>query len=129
MIAVPACCSAEALAAQMRRLDADSVVSFGGSSASDTAKVAVAAVRQNSRPHFYRIDTFRLMAHSKADDNRPADYVQAHWARDPLAVIERQLADDSRWQLMIAEVDAEIEEATAAATAAAFGRIDPPPVG
>ena len=92
-------------------------------------KVAVAAVRQNSRPHFYRIDTFRLMAHSKADDNRPADYVQAHWARDPLAVIERQLADDSRWQLMIAEVDAEIEEATAAATAAAFGRIDPPPVG
>ena len=48
-------------------------------------KVAVAGVRQNSRPHFYRIDTFRLMAHSKGDDNTPADYVQAHWARDPLA--------------------------------------------
>ena len=41
--------SAEALAAQMRRLDADSVVSFGGSSASDTAKVAVAAVLSGRR--------------------------------------------------------------------------------
>lgn len=88
-------------------------------------EAAVAAVRQDSRPHFYRVDTFRLMAHSKGDDNRPADYVQAHWDRDPLAVIERQLADDSRWQRLIAEVDAEIEAAAAEADAAAFGRIDP----
>lgn len=36
--------SAEALAAEMRRLGADSIVSFGGGSAIDTAKVAVAAV-------------------------------------------------------------------------------------
>ncbi len=36
--------TAEALAAEMRRLDADSIVSFGGGSPIDTAKVAVAAV-------------------------------------------------------------------------------------
>ena len=36
--------SAEALAAEMRRLDADSIISFGGGSPNDTAKVAVAAV-------------------------------------------------------------------------------------
>lgn len=41
--------SAEVLAAEMRRLDVDSVVSFGGSSASDTAKVAVAAVLSGRR--------------------------------------------------------------------------------
>jgi 2-oxoisovalerate dehydrogenase E1 component len=90
-------------------------------------EAAVAQVRKASRPLFYRIDTFRLMAHSKGDDNRPADYVQAHWDRDPLAVIERQLAVDPRWQRLAAAVDAEIEAAAAEADAAPFGCIDRPP--
>jgi 2-oxoisovalerate dehydrogenase E1 component len=90
-------------------------------------EAAVAQVRKASRPLFYRIDTFRLMAHSKGDDNRPADYVQAHWDRDPLAVIERQLAGDPRWQRLAAAVDAEIEAAAAEADAAPFGCIDRPP--
>ncbi len=92
-------------------------------------EAAVAEVRHSSRPLFYRIDTFRLMAHSKGDDNRPADYVQAHWDRDPLAVIEQQLAGDPRWQRLAAAVDAEIEAAAAEADAAPFGCIDPPPTG
>jgi maleylacetate reductase len=41
--------SAEALAAEMRRLDADSIISFGGGSPNDTAKVAVAAVLSGRR--------------------------------------------------------------------------------
>jgi len=87
-------------------------------------EAAVEFVRSNVRPLFYRVDTFRLMAHSKGDDNRPGDYVEAHWERDPLAVIERQLADDPRWQQMCAEVDEEIGRATAAADAAPFGSIE-----
>ena len=51
-------------------------------------------VRRTSRPLFHRIDTFRLMAHSKGDDNRPSDMIRAAWDRDPLALIERALADD-----------------------------------
>jgi 2-oxoisovalerate dehydrogenase E1 component len=90
---------------------------------------AVAEVRRASRPLFYRVDTFRLMAHSKGDDNRPADYVQAHWDRDPLALIEKQLAGDPRWQRLVTGVDAEIETATAEADAAPFGCIEPPSKG
>ena len=61
-------------------------------------KDSIDDVRRTSRPVFHRVDTFRLMAHSKGDDNRPADYVQSHWDRDPLATLERALADDPRWQ-------------------------------
>ena len=83
-------------------------------------------VRRTSRPVFHRVDTFRLMAHSKGDDNRPADYVQAHWDRDPLSVIERALADDPQWRAMEQDVAEEVARAAAAAEAAAFGTIDQP---
>ena len=86
---------------------------------------AVGLVRRSSRPLFYRIDTFRLMAHSKGDDNRPAEYVEAHWARDPLATLDRELAADSRWQRICADVDGEIARAADAADAAAFGVMPP----
>jgi 2-oxoisovalerate dehydrogenase E1 component len=85
---------------------------------------AVGLVRGSSRPLFYRIDTFRLMAHSKGDDNRPAEYVETHWSRDPLAALERDLAADPRWQQICADVDAEIAAAAAAADAAGFGGIN-----
>ncbi|MFM7519018.1 MAG: dehydrogenase E1 component subunit alpha/beta [Planctomycetota bacterium] len=86
---------------------------------------AVASVRRGSRPLFYRVDTFRLMAHSKGDDNRPPDYVQAHWERDPLVILERVLASDPRWVAIEQNVDDEIRAAVEAADAAPFG---PPPV-
>lgn len=87
-------------------------------------QASVEQVRQTSRPVFHRVDTFRLMAHSKGDDNRPAEYVQAHWDRDPLAVLERALAGDARWTELERSVDEEIATAVAAAEAAAFG--EPP---
>ena len=92
-------------------------------------QAAVGLVRGSSRPLFYRVDTFRLMAHSKGDDNRPAEYVDAHWARDPLATIDHDLADDPRWRRICADVDDEISHAAAAADAAIFGSIAVPADG
>ncbi|MFM8702692.1 MAG: dehydrogenase E1 component subunit alpha/beta [Planctomycetia bacterium] len=89
-------------------------------------KDSIDEVRRTSRPVFHRVDTFRLMAHSKGDDNRPADYVQEHWDRDPLAILERSLADDPRWQAIQREVDDEVARAAEAAERAAFGTVEPP---
>ena len=89
-------------------------------------KDSIDDVRRTSRPVFHRVDTFRLMAHSKGDDNRPADYVQSHWDRDPLALLERTLADDPRWKALQKEVDDEVARAAEAAERAAFGTIEPP---
>jgi 2-oxoisovalerate dehydrogenase E1 component len=46
----------------------------------------VARVRQG-RPFLQVIETRRLMAHSKGDDNRPTELVEALWEADPLARI------------------------------------------
>lgn len=89
-------------------------------------KDSIDDVRQTSRPVFHRVDTFRLMAHSKGDDNRPDDYVQSHWDRDPLAILERTLADDPRWQALEKEVDEEVAHAADAAEGAGFGMVEPP---
>jgi 2-oxoisovalerate dehydrogenase E1 component len=44
----------------------------------------VAAVRQGS-PFVQIIDTRRLLAHSKGDDNRPEDLIAKLWEEDPIA--------------------------------------------
>jgi 2-oxoisovalerate dehydrogenase E1 component len=51
---------------------------------SEHLKKVVGAVRQG-RPFVQVIETRRLLAHSKGDDNRPRDYVDALWREDPLA--------------------------------------------
>ncbi len=88
---------------------------------------SIAFVRSQSRPLFHRIDTFRLMAHSKGDDNRPAEYVQLHWDRDPLTILERELGSTPEWHRMTEEIDATIEAAVAAAEAAPFGTLPSAP--
>lgn len=50
---------------------------------SDAAR-CVAKVRDECRPLFLQIDTYRLMAHSKGDDNRDPAEVRGFLARDPL---------------------------------------------
>ncbi|MDQ2105972.1 dehydrogenase E1 component subunit alpha/beta [Azospirillum isscasi] len=45
---------------------------------------AVAAVRDRSAPLFHVIETFRLNAHSKGDDDRPRAVLERYWERDPL---------------------------------------------
>lgn len=43
---------------------------------------AVAYVRQMRRPLFFRADTYRLMAHSKSDDDRDRAEVEGYWQLD-----------------------------------------------
>jgi 2-oxoisovalerate dehydrogenase E1 component len=50
----------------------------------DAARRAVDYVRDNIRPFFLRIDTYRLMAHSKGDDDRDEAEVADYRAKDAL---------------------------------------------
>jgi 2-oxoisovalerate dehydrogenase E1 component len=45
---------------------------------------ATSFVRSECRPLFFRVDTYRLMAHSKSDDNRDPAEVAEYWERDLL---------------------------------------------
>jgi 2-oxoisovalerate dehydrogenase E1 component len=53
------------------------------------AQDAVDGVRAGNAPVFLRVDTFRLAAHSKGDDDRDARVMQEYWERDPLARFEK----------------------------------------
>jgi 2-oxoisovalerate dehydrogenase E1 component len=50
----------------------------------ELANDCVAQVRRERRPVFFQVDTYRLMAHSKGDDDRDREEVNAFWKRDPL---------------------------------------------
>ena len=78
----------------------------------DVMRAAVTQVRTSSRPAFVRVDTYRLMAHSKGDDNRLREEVERFRAKDPLTQFaEREPAEYARM------LDA-AERAVAAATEA-----------
>ncbi|MEO5952004.1 MAG: thiamine pyrophosphate-dependent dehydrogenase E1 component subunit alpha, partial [Chloroflexia bacterium] len=49
------------------------------------ANRCVERVRKIGGPHFLRIDTDRLMAHSKGDDGRDQEELKASWSRDALS--------------------------------------------
>jgi 2-oxoisovalerate dehydrogenase E1 component len=50
----------------------------------ESTETCVGRVRREGRPCFLQIDTYRLMPHSKGDDDRDPEVIAAHWARDPL---------------------------------------------
>lgn len=59
----------------------------------------VVATVRSGQPFVQAIETRRLMAHSKGDDNRPKEYVTRLWLSDPLT---RLLDDDVRAQKRLA---------------------------
>jgi 2-oxoisovalerate dehydrogenase E1 component len=65
-------------------LEVSSVKDEDPAALSDHLRKVVGAVRQG-RPFLQVVETRRLMAHSKGDDNRPREYVEALWREDPLA--------------------------------------------
>jgi TPP-dependent pyruvate/acetoin dehydrogenase alpha subunit len=67
---------------------------------------AVSGCRARGGPGVLIIHTYRLCHHSKNDDNRPVEEVQARWAYDPLLVHGARLAPDER-----AEIEREVEQA------------------
>ena len=59
----------------------------------ETAKNAVNYVRTHRQPLFLHIHTYRLAAHSKGDDDRNIDEINAYRMRDPLNIFENQYPD------------------------------------
>ena len=80
-------------------------------------------VRKGSCPAFVRIDTYRLMAHSKGDDDRSREELDRYWAVDPLVrFAELQPEEAARLQ---ARAEIEIAAAVDTASRAALTRKTP----
>ena len=70
----------------------------------EIAANCVSYVRDEGRPLFLKIDTYRLMAHSKGDDDRDPAEVKDYWTKDPIAIF-RKHSDP----LKIEEIDQKIK--------------------
>jgi TPP-dependent pyruvate/acetoin dehydrogenase alpha subunit len=76
----------------------------------------IGAIREERRPQFLVLDTYRFSPHSKGDDDRdPAEIAEAR-TRDPLTVASAHLDDDERTAIEQA-CETRVEEAIAAAEA------------
>jgi 2-oxoisovalerate dehydrogenase E1 component len=82
-----------------------------------TLRAAVEAVRTESVPVFVRVDTFRLAAHSKGDDNREAAEILPFAARDPVNVFLASLGS-RREEPPFADARARVDRAVALASSA-----------
>lgn len=82
---------------------------------------SVALVRASRGPVFHQVDTYRLMAHSKGDDTRPAAVVAGFRARDPLQRLMTESGAPEWVRDTMAAAVSRVERAVDRATAAAFG--------
>jgi 2-oxoisovalerate dehydrogenase E1 component len=55
---------------------------------------AAARVRTHCEPLFFEVETYRLMAHSKGDDDRDPIEVSSFWKRDPLVLFEEKFPEE-----------------------------------
>lgn len=67
-------------------------------------------VRNNQRPYFQVIHTYRLGPHSKGDDFRDKDEINEWKKKDPL-VIAKKYVDKNRWEQISKEADEIISKA------------------
>jgi 2-oxoisovalerate dehydrogenase E1 component len=79
----------------------------------ETMAEAVGFVRSERRPLFFRVDTYRLMAHSKSDDNRDPAEVARYWERDLLHRAAKQFPEIMApiEAALLAKLDAAVDEA------------------
>ena len=78
-------------------------------------------VRRERRPALLQADTYRLMAHSKSDDDRDPAEVQSYWEKDPLELfkLESPEAAQRLWKEAESRVAAAVEKAKLSAFASA----------
>src|SRR6185437_5410335 len=76
-----------------------------------TVQHAADQVRRTSSPVFVRVDTYRLAAHSKGDDDRDPAEIAAYRKRDPLNVALAQLADSAELDAMCASARERVDRA------------------
>ena len=85
------------------------------------AETSIEQVRQELKPVFLQIDTYRLMAHSKGDDDRSDAEVEPYRAKDPinrlLVEFGLDLAGPSE------KIASEIDQAVAQASASPFASL------
>jgi 2-oxoisovalerate dehydrogenase E1 component len=76
-------------------------------------RAAVRLVRDECVPAFIRVDTYRLMAHSKGDDNRDPQEIAAYAKRDPLNqfLAQSQVAGDRRFDTVRERIELAVERA------------------
>jgi 2-oxoisovalerate dehydrogenase E1 component len=70
------------------------------------ANQAIAYVRNEGKPAFLTVRTYRLNAHSKSDDDRQEDEVAYFRGRDPL---NRLIAGSESWRSVQASIKSEID--------------------
>ncbi|HEV3164725.1 MAG TPA: transketolase C-terminal domain-containing protein, partial [Isosphaeraceae bacterium] len=83
-----------------------------------TAAQCVEAVRTQGKPVFLRVDTFRLMAHSKGDDDRDPEEVRAYWSKDPLTLFS--LEEPQKAEQIQARVRERVDAAVVRAEASPY---------
>jgi 2-oxoisovalerate dehydrogenase E1 component len=84
----------------------------------DTAAECVAYVREARRPLFFQVDTYRLMAHSKSDDDRDRSEVDSYWKKDSLRLFLETNPEAAAQ--MQEQAKAQVEEAVALALDAPY---------
>jgi 2-oxoisovalerate dehydrogenase E1 component len=84
---------------------------------------SVEYVRGQVRPFFLRIDTYRLMAHSKGDDDRDVAEVKEYWANDPLTRFASEYPEKA--ESFHAEIRSRIDDAVALADLSAYCAASP----
>ena len=97
---------------ETRALAADDVLAVRAE-----ASACVRRVREAGDPVFLYLQTYRFGPHSKGDDLRPREEIEARRARDPLALLAASL-DPAAQQKTEAAVEERLRRAVAAATAA-----------
>jgi len=88
-------------------------------------RAVVEAVRMAGKPFFQVLDTYRLAAHSKGDDDRDPEEVSEYRRNDPLLRL-RALAGEAQAQRAMSNADERIDKAVAVAKLADPAVIDGP---
>lgn len=85
-----------------------------------TLEEAVGYVRTQRKPAVVRIQTDRLMAHSKGDDDRPKELIDSYYERDIQTIFARE--EPEKYAEYLAEAKERIEKAVEVAEAAPLAR-------
>lgn len=86
----------------------------------ETLEEAVSYVRSESKPAVVRIQTDRLMAHSKGDDDRPKELIDSYYRRDLITRFKE--SDPEKYAEFESAAKTRIDAAVAAATAAQMAK-------
>lgn len=78
---------------------------------------SVETVREQGKPRFHIVDTYRLKPHSKGDDFRSPEEIKQYVSVDPLSVMQEAFAGNGDWQALTGRIKAEVDAAVAFAEA------------